>query len=62
MDIPQKGDAFELYEQNKQEARRRQRFEWVPFERLRELYIYPEFIKEKVFCLPEELTLITEWE
>ncbi len=37
-------------------------FEWLPFERLKEEYIYPLFIKEKIFDLPQTLTLQTEIE
>ncbi len=37
-------------------------FEWLPFERLKEEYIYPLFIKEKIFDLPKTLILQTEFE
>lgn len=58
----QKGDAFVLYEQDRREARRRQRFVWLPFERLKEEYLYPQFIKREIFRLPGALTLLTEYE
>lgn len=35
-------------------------FEWLPLERLKDEYLYPVFIKEAVFDLPESLTLRTE--
>ncbi len=37
-------------------------FEWLPFERLKDEYLYPVFIKEAVFDLPESLKLQTEYE
>lgn len=37
-------------------------FEWLPFERLKEEYIYPLFIKDKIFDLPKTLVLQTEIE
>ena len=37
-------------------------FSWMLFEQLREAYIYPLFIKEQIFHLPETLTLMTEFE
>jgi hypothetical protein len=35
-------------------------FEWLPFEKLRDTYFYPLFLKKEIFHLPEHLTLITE--
>lgn len=35
-------------------------FRWTPFEELKDLYLYPLFIKEEIFRLPEQLQLITE--
>lgn len=61
-EIAEKGEAFELYEKNKREARKRQRFEWLPFERLENEYFYPNFIKREISRLPDTLTLITEYE
>ena len=37
-------------------------FEWLAFERLRDEYFYPVFMKTAVFDLPEHFTLITERE
>ena len=37
-------------------------FVWMPFERLKAEYLYPLFIKEVIFHLPETLTLMTEFE
>ena len=35
-------------------------FRWVEFDRLKDMYLYPLFIKEKIFQLPENLEIITE--
>ena len=37
-------------------------FKWMPFEHLQDEYIYPLFIKEQIFNLPETLTMMTEFE
>lgn len=37
-------------------------FKWLPIERLKTEYFYPLFLKEKIFQLPEELTILTEYE
>ncbi len=37
-------------------------FEWLAFERLKDEYLYPLFIKEKIFNLPKTLELQTEYE
>lgn len=37
-------------------------FEWLPFEKLKELYFYPEFLKTAITDLPEAFTLRTEME
>lgn len=61
-DLLARGDVFERYEKGRPEARRRQRFAWLPFERLQEEYFYPTFLKQDIFRLPEQLTLKTECE
>jgi len=35
-------------------------FEWVSFRDLSERYFYPEFIKERIFHLPEHLEILIE--
>ena len=35
-------------------------FEWLPFERLRDEYFYPVFLKESIFDLPRHFELRTE--
>ena len=37
-------------------------YEWIPLTRLQSEYLYPLFIKEKIFNLPEHLTILTEYE
>ena len=56
-DLLSRGERFTLYE-----ARHTHDFEWLAFERLRDEYFYPTFLKERIFSLPEEFTLITERE
>lgn len=53
-DIMNMGDRFTLTEGN-----RKHDFEWLPFERLKDEQLYPVFIKEKIFDLPETVTLLT---
>lgn len=38
------------------------RFEWLSFEQLKDEYFYPLFLKEKIFHLPNSLTLLTTYE
>lgn len=44
------------------EGRHTHRFEWISFERLKDEYLYPLFIKEAIFHLPDTLMLRTERE
>lgn len=37
-------------------------FEWLAFDRLKDEYFYPIFLKKEIFTLPKELTLRTEEE
>ena len=37
-------------------------FSWMPFATLKEAYIYPLFIKEQIFHMPDTLTMMTEFE
>ena len=56
-DLLSKGETFVL-----NEGRHVHRFTWLKYERLREEYFYPLFLKEEIFHLPQELTLRTERE
>ncbi len=37
-------------------------FEWLPFERLKNEYLYPVFVKEQIYHLPQNLVLQSEFE
>ena len=37
-------------------------YEWIPLSELETAYLYPLFIKKKIFDLPEHLTVLTEYE
>lgn len=56
-DLLSKGETFIL-----NEGRHVHRFTWLKYERLREEYFYPLFLKEEIFHLPQGLTLRTERE
>ncbi len=56
-DLLSKGSEFVL-----QERHHTHRFEWLEFERLKSEYFYPLFLKEKIWKLPETLTILTEYE
>jgi len=55
--LPEKGERFILPEAGNENL-----FEWIPLSRLQAEYLYPLFIKEKIFHLPEHLTVLTEYE
>lgn len=38
------------------------KFEWLPFERVHSEYLYPNFIKNEIFDLPQNLKMIIEKE
>lgn len=52
-----KGEKFSLKEQH-----HTHKFEWLAFERLKNEYFYPLFLKESIFHLPEQFTIRTEYE
>ena len=56
-DILDKGDKFRMYERHHIHD-----YEWLTFERLKNEYLYPVFIKEKIFDLPDTLVLQAEFE
>ena len=58
-DLLSRGDQFSCADA---ENGKTLRFEWLPFERLKDEYFYPLFLKEKIFDLPDELTLLTNRE
>ena len=56
-DLLEKGERFTLHERHHIHD-----FEWLPFERLRDEYFYPVFLKTGIFNLPEHFTIRTEYE
>ena len=54
-DLLDRGEEFSAEEEGKTNI-----FRWTPFAQLQDLYLYPLFIKEKIFDLPHQLQLITE--
>lgn len=56
-DLLSKGKIFTFHEKQHTHT-----FEWLAFDRLKEEYFYPLFLKEKIFALPETLTLLTTYE
>lgn len=56
-DLLSRGNGFSGVE-NKHHPR----FYWLPFEHLEEEYLYPLFIKKRIYCLPSSLEIITEIE
>lgn len=44
------------------EGRKTHTFEWLEFERLKDEYFYPLFLKKDIFTLPNEFTIRTEIE
>ena len=53
----ERGDRFTLYE-----GKHIHNFEWLFFERLKEEYFYPVFLKTEIFHLPEQFTFRAEYE
>ncbi len=56
-DLLSMGEKFTLYEKHHTHT-----FEWLAFDRLKEEYFYPIFLKEKIYALPDTLTLLTTHE
>ena len=56
-DLLSKGENFVLFENGQKHC-----FEWLPFEKLKDEYFYPNFIKKEIFNLPENFTIRTEIE
>ena len=56
-DLLSRGERFMTNEGHRAHA-----FEWLEFDRLRDTYFYPEFLKKEIFHLPDVFTLRTEVE
>ena len=52
-----RGNSFTMLENGRPHY-----YEWIPLSRLEKEYLYPLFIKKKIFDLPEHLTVLTEIE
>lgn len=56
-DLLLRGERFESKEGNRTHI-----FEWLPFERIKDEYFYPVFLKKEIYNLPKEFMLRTERE
>lgn len=56
-DLLERGDCFTLTE-----GKHTHTFEWSEFDRLKDEYIYPVFLKHQIFNLPKEFTIRMELE
>lgn len=56
-DLPARGETFTLRERHHTLT-----FDWLPFDRLKDEYLYPLFLKTEIYRLPAELTLRTDRE
>lgn len=54
-DLMERGNAFTMQEKSKT-----LQYEWLKLDNLPEEYFYPTFLKEKIFELPDTLTIHTE--
>lgn len=55
-DLLSRGESFQLKENNAIN-----RFKWLKFKELKTEYFHPDFIKEKIFELPDTLTLLSTY-
>ena len=55
--LDRRGGSFTL-----REGEHTHMFEWIPFERLKDEYFYPGFLKSEIGSLPEQFTIRTEFE
>ena len=56
-DLQENGNSFILTE-----GKHIHTFEWLEFDRLKDEYFYPIFLKKEIFNLPDEFTIRTESE
>lgn len=56
-DLLLRGELFEW-----KEGKRNHIFEWLTFERIKDEYFYPLFLKKEIYNLPKEFTIRTEKE
>lgn len=55
--LSKRGDTFTLAE-----GKHIHTFEWLEFDRLKDEYFYPTFLKKEIYHLPNEFTIRTEFE
>ena len=56
-DLPSRGNSFIRHE-----GAKRHLYQWMPLSQLKDEYLYPLFIKEKIHELPQSFTILTEYE
>lgn len=56
-DLVSRGDRF-----TRREGSHFHEFEWLPFEKLSDAYLYPVFLKTAIFDLPDHFTIREEYE
>ena len=56
-ELLERGNPFTFKEGNRTHS-----FEWLEFERLKDAYFYPLFLKKDIFDLPNEFTVRAEYE
>ena len=56
-DLLSRGEQF-----TSNEGRRTHIFQWLEFDRLKDEYFYPLFLKKEIFDLPKEFSIRTEIE
>lgn len=56
-DLPARGNRFTA-----KEGQRTHTFEWLEFDKLKDEYFYPVFLKKDIYHLPSEFTIRTEIE
>ncbi|MBE6923915.1 MAG: NUDIX domain-containing protein [Ruminococcaceae bacterium] len=52
-----RGESFVMFEGEK-----RHFYEWIPLSRLKDEYIYPLFVKDQIYDLPRNFTILEEYE
>ena len=56
-DLLSRGSNFICHDNSKE-----LRFEWLPFDILKSTYFYPLFLKDKIYNLPDTITILEEHE
>lgn len=56
-DILSRGESFTQIDNGQKLS-----FEWLEFERLKDEYFYPIFLKEKIWNLPDEFTILLRYD